>query len=232
MLCTVARAALPREYAEVPPLPPSVRTEPFSPRIFLFSLPVLRPNALQAACPAHTSSEGEVAVAVPPLPVLTSSPWGWRCQSWRGAGLAACSALLGSQQRKARRVWSPLIGILTGCSPPGDRSGRSTWETRPRSGTGVGLAVSVIFHSSGTFWGRITFNELMLTHEVPDTLAPRQSHHPSLLQGSVRCDTTASWTSSSLFHVEISGSWRIPSPCAHKLLCSSTQALQDTGKWL
>lgn len=74
--------------------------------------------------------------------------------------------------------------------PPGDSSVRRTWEMRPGSGTGVGLAVDVIFHSSGTFGGRITFNELMLTHEVPDTLAPRQSHHPSLFKDSVTVTVT------------------------------------------
>lgn len=73
MLCTVARAALPREYAEVFPLPPSVRTKPLHQEFFSL-FPSLYPGQkfLQAASSPHTSSEGEVAVAVPPLPVLTS----------------------------------------------------------------------------------------------------------------------------------------------------------------
>lgn len=189
MLCTVARAALLRDYAEVSPLPPSVRTEPLHQEFFSIPLPVPRPKVLQAASSPHTSSEGEVAVAVPPLPVLSHPELGLELElevsdlAGSRAGSLLCSAWLTGE--KSSLGLEPFYRNPAGCSPPGDRSLRSTWERRPKSGTGVGLAVNIIFHSSGTFWGRITFNELMLTHKVPDTPAPRQSLHPSLVKDSV-----------------------------------------------
>ena len=116
---------------------------------------------------------------------------------------------------------------------------RTTCEMSPMlpGGTGVGLAVNIIFHNSGTFWGRVTHNELMLTHKVPDTVAPRQSPRPLLLWRTAlcvttpaRCNATAYWTSSSLCHVVVSSSWRIPSLCVYDLLLSSKKALQNIGK--
>lgn len=103
--------------------------------------------------------------------------------------------------------------------------------------TGVGFAVNIIFHNSGTFWGSITHNELMLTHKVPDTVAPRQSPHPLLLWRTMscvtapaQCNTTTYWTSLSLCHVAVTNLWRIPSLCVHGLLFSCNKALQNLGK--
>lgn len=137
-----------------------------------------------------------MAAAVPPLPLRSHpDPASWELElevsdlAGSRAGSLLCSSWLAGE--KSSVGLEPFYRNPAGCSPPGDRSVTSTWEMRPMSGTGVGLAVNVIFHSSGTFWGRITFNELTLTHEVPDTLAPRQSHHPSLSKDSVVCDSSS-----------------------------------------
>lgn len=195
MLCTVARAALPREYAEVSPLPPSVRTEPLHHEPLSF--PSLYPG--QTSCRLHLlhtlhQRGGGRGCATPPS-LLTSRagagaggvrPGGE--QGWQPALL--CLA----RRREELRGFGALLQESCRLQPPRDSSVRSTWEMRPRGGTGVGLAVKAIFHSSGIFWGGITFNELMLTQEVPDTPAPR---HPSLFKDSVaapaRGDTNASW---------------------------------------
>lgn len=162
-----------------------------------------------------------------------------RCQTWRGssAGSLLCSAWLAGE--KISVSLEPFYRNPTGYGPTGDMNIRSTCETSPTlpGGTGVGLAVNIIFHNSGTFWGRITHNELMLTQKVPDTVAPRRSPHPLPLWRTVsrvttpaQCNTTAYWTSSSLCRVIASKSWRIPSPCAHGLLLSPKKALQNMGK--
>lgn len=126
-------------------------------------------------------------MAVPPLPVCSHPGLGLGLEvsdlAGSRAGSLLCSAWLAGE--KSSLGLEPFYRNPAGCSPPGDSSLRSTWEMSPESGTGVGLAVNVIFHNSGTFWGRITFNELMLTHKVPDTLAPRESHHPPLGKDSV-----------------------------------------------
>lgn len=159
MLCTVARAALPREYAEVPPLPPSVRTEPL-PHEF-FSFPSLYSG--QKSCRLHLLHTPHQRGRWPWLchPSLCSHPGlGLELEvsdlAGSRAGSLLCSAWLTGE--KSSLGLEPFYRNPAGCSPPGDRSLRSTWETRPVSGTGVGLAVNVIFHNSGTFWGRITFN--------------------------------------------------------------------------
>lgn len=193
MLCTVARAALPREYAEVFPLPPSVRTKPLHQEFFLYSPPC---TLAKSSCRLHLLHTPHQRGRWPWLchPSLCSHPeLGLELEvsdlAGSRAGSLLCSAWLTGE--KSSLGLEPFYRNPAGCSPPGDRSLRSTWEMRPRSGTGVGLAVNIIFHSSGTFWGRITFNELMLTHKVPDTPAHRQSLHPSLIKDSVMCDSSS-----------------------------------------
>lgn len=122
MLCTVARTALPREHAEVSPLPPSVGTEPLHHEFFSF--PSLYSG--QTSCRLHLlhtlHQRGRwPRLCHPSLCAHIQTPragsWSWRCQTWRGAGLAACSAPLGSQERKAPWVWSPFTGILRAAAP-------------------------------------------------------------------------------------------------------------------
>lgn len=137
-------------------------------------------------------------MAVPPLPPCSHPELELELElevsdlAGSRAGSLLCSAWLAGE--KSSVGLEPFYRNPTRLQPPRDSTVRSTWEMRPRGGTGVGLAVKAIFHSSGIFWGGITFNELMLTQEVPDTPAPR---HPSLFKDSVaapaRGDTNASW---------------------------------------
>lgn len=93
---------------------------------------------------------------MPPLPLHSHpDPASWELElevsdlAGSRAGSLLCSSWLAGE--KSSVGLEPFYRNPVGCSPPGDRSVMSTWEMRPMSGTGVGLAVNMIFHSSGTF---------------------------------------------------------------------------------
>lgn len=183
MLRAVARIALPREQQRRLPL--LVLLEPILSKMNLFLFP---PSALAKRAARCVSSAHLIrGCATPPRSHRGCSSREHEVSELAGSRAGSIAWLPGG---KSSISLQPFYRNPGGYSPQGDVNVRSTCEMSPKlpGEAGVGLAVNITLHSSGTFWGRITHNELMLTHKVPETCTQAKSPSLATPKDSVVCD--------------------------------------------